>query len=171
MDIWCLPQLFFTLFLRQFLFLLTLEFADYFNLASEQSLGICYLCLPSAGTTCVCCHTRTWVWATPLNSVSPTLISHLLSPSFHFLSFWYCSCLQGWPLNCDNDKSSKKWVVPCPYMARGAEGIKKWQTQGHRKAGIRWSGLSGEATALCSSGCVSATSKQGRVLLHTVEKD
>lgn len=100
-GIWCLPQLFDTLFLRQFAcFLkLNLDLADYISWTSQQSLGTLFLCLPGAGTACVCCHTRNFMW----------MLRHLLSPSFHFPSFWCFRCLQGWQLGCSTDQNNKKW--------------------------------------------------------------
>lgn len=41
---------------------LNLDLADYISWASQQSLGTLFLCLPGAGTACVCCHTRNFMW-------------------------------------------------------------------------------------------------------------
>lgn len=112
----CLLQLFATLFLRQsFLFVcflkLNLDLADYISWASQQSLRTLFLCLPGAGTACVFCHTRNFMWMLGIwTQFLPTWWGiYLLSPSFHFPSCWYFSCLQGWQLGCSPDQSDKKW--------------------------------------------------------------
>lgn len=63
MGIWCLPQLFDTLFLRQFAcFLkLNLDLADYISWTSQQSLGTLFLCLLVLDCMCVLPHQEFYV--------------------------------------------------------------------------------------------------------------